>query len=197
MTLSLDGSVSATDIYKVMSQTVIPRPIAWVVTEDDGVTNVAPFSYFIPLASTPPTLLVSVGHKPDGTPKDTLYNLRKHRKCTLCIAEPSMMRPLHYSSKALPHDMSEAEAFGIALERRDNAFPPAVADAPVAYYCTLREEIGLGGPTVPLVLDVKAIWLADRIVEDPQRLSIDFEPLARLGKAYATIGEKFEAPTIP
>ncbi len=197
MTLTLDGSISATDIYKVMSQTVIPRPIAWVVTEDEGVTNIAPFSYFTPLASTPPTLLVSVGHKPDGSPKDTLYNLRKNKTCTLCLADSSLLKPLHYSSKPLPRNVSEAKTFDIALERRDEAFPPVVADAPVAYFCMLREEITLGGPTVPLVLDVKAIWLADRIVKDPQRLSIDFEPLARLGKAYATIGEKLEAPTIP
>ena len=33
--------------YKIMSGTVIPRPIAWIVTEDEGVLNAAPFSYFI------------------------------------------------------------------------------------------------------------------------------------------------------
>ena len=36
--------------YKIMSDTVIPRPIAWIVTEDEGVLNAAPFSYFIPIS---------------------------------------------------------------------------------------------------------------------------------------------------
>ena len=39
--------------YKIMSGTVIPRPIAWIVTDDDGVLNAAPFSYFIPISSNP------------------------------------------------------------------------------------------------------------------------------------------------
>ena len=42
--------------YKIMSGTVIPRPIAWIVTDDDGVLNAAPFSYFIPISSNPALL---------------------------------------------------------------------------------------------------------------------------------------------
>ncbi len=73
----------AVETYKLMAQTIIPRPIAWIVTENDGVINVAPFSYFTGLSSNPPTMIFSVGHKSDGTPKDTLFNLRKNKKCTL------------------------------------------------------------------------------------------------------------------
>lgn len=49
--------------YKIMSDTVVPRPIAWIVTEDNGVINAAPFSYFIPLSSNPATLIVSIDKK--------------------------------------------------------------------------------------------------------------------------------------
>ena len=66
--------------YKLMSQTVTPRPIAWVVTEDGGIVNIAPFSYFAPLSSEPPVVVVSVGHKKDGSPKDTLANIQKTKK---------------------------------------------------------------------------------------------------------------------
>ena len=66
--------------YKLMAQTIIPRPIAWVVTQDEDITNIAPFSYFIGLSSDPASVLISVGHKSDGTPKDTLRNIRKTKK---------------------------------------------------------------------------------------------------------------------
>ena len=69
MIFNLDDN-KINDKYKLMAQTIIPRPIAWVVTEDEGVINIAPFSYFIGLSSDPASVLISVGHKADGTPKD-------------------------------------------------------------------------------------------------------------------------------
>ena len=87
--------------YKLMSQTIIPRPIAWVVTEDEGVVNIAPFSYFIGLSSEPASVLISVGHKADGTPKDTLANIRKHQKCTICMVSEEHLEKMHFSSKGL------------------------------------------------------------------------------------------------
>ncbi len=42
--------------YQFMAQTIIPRPIAWVVTENNGVVNVTPFSYFMGLSSEPPKM---------------------------------------------------------------------------------------------------------------------------------------------
>ena len=181
-------------LYKIMSQTVIPRPIAWISTEDDGVLNIAPFSYFIPLASTPPTLLVSVGHHKSGAPKDTLYNLRKHGLCTISLVEPKDLEKMHRSATPLAHTQSEASTYKIETESIYEGFPPMVVDTPAAYFCRLHQEIELQGPTVPLVLEIEAIYLADRIVTDKARLSIDFEPLMRIGKSYATVGERLMPP---
>ena len=38
--------VNDLDRYKIMSGSIVPRPIAWIVTDDDGVLNAAPFFYF-------------------------------------------------------------------------------------------------------------------------------------------------------
>jgi len=190
------SEMEPTDIYKVMSQTVIPRPVAWIVTEDKGIVNVAPFSYFIPLSSKPPVLLVSIGHKPDGTPKDTLFNLRKHKRCTICLAEPAFMEALHRTSAPLEHHESEAVRFDIKTEILWKDFPPAIKGVPVAYACRYKEEIDLGGKTVPTLVDVEKIWLRDDIVKDTSRLAIDFDPLVRIGKVYATLGRYLEPPSI-
>nr|MDA3908950.1 flavin reductase [Sulfurimonas sp.] len=84
MILNYD-EVNDLDRYKIMSDTVIPRPIAWIVTEDDGVINAAPFSFFIPLSSNPATLIVSIGQKIPGVPKDSLANILKTKKATICF----------------------------------------------------------------------------------------------------------------
>ncbi len=186
-----------TDIYKLMSQTIIPRPIAWIVTEDEGIVNIAPFSYFTGLSSSPATVLVSIGHKSDGTPKDTLANLRKHKRCTLCMVESRDLNKMHYSSKVLGHDESEAEVFDIVIKREEKDFPPKIVSSPVVYFCELMQEITLGGTTVPVILEIKEIFLDDRIVTDREKLDILFDPVARIGKSYAFLDEAVTPPPIP
>jgi len=191
-------SLDKKDIYKLMSQTIIPRPITWIVTEDDGVVNVAPFSYFTGLSSEPATVVVSVGHKADGTPKDTLANIRKHRKCTVCMVAQEDLEKMHHSSKALPHNISETKHFSINTTRLKEDFPPMVTSSPVAYLCTLNQEIDLGGgSTIPLILELQEIYINDEVIIDKERLTIDFDPIGRIGKRYAMMGEKIEPPRIP
>ena len=186
------------ETYKLMAQTIIPRPIAWVVTEDEGVVNIAPFSYFIGLSSDPASVLISVGHKPDGTPKDTLANIRKHQKCTICMVEDKDLEKMHLSSKGLVHEESEAQTFNIETIQENTDFPPRIATVPVAYYCALNQEIDLGGgSTIPLVLNVMQIFVNDEVITDKERLTISFKPVARIGKSYAFLGDEIAAPTIP
>ncbi|MCD8541226.1 MAG: flavin reductase [Aliarcobacter cryaerophilus] len=55
--------VNDLDRYKIMSGSIVPRPIAWIVTDDDGVLNAAPFSYFIPISTNPALVIVAIGKK--------------------------------------------------------------------------------------------------------------------------------------
>jgi len=49
------STLSPAQAYAMMTQTVIPRPIAWILTgNSDNTYNLAPFSYFNALASDPP-----------------------------------------------------------------------------------------------------------------------------------------------
>ena len=190
--------IPAADRYKLMAQSVVPRPIAWIVTEDEGVLNLAPFSYFTPLSSEPATLIVSVGHRPDGTPKDTLANLRKYGRCTLCLVSPELLEPMHFSSKALEHDESEAERFEIPTVKIFEEFPPMVQGAPTAFACTLLQEVDLpGSKTRPLILKIERQYLDDACVVDSERLYLDCDLIARVGPNYARLGERIPAPEIP
>jgi len=184
--------------YKLMSQTIIPRPIAWVVTEDEGVVNIAPFSYFIGLSSEPASVLISVGHKADGTPKDTLANIRKHKKCTICMVSEEHLEKMHFSSKSLDKSLSEAEVFNIETKSVVEGYPPMIESVPVAYFCDFNQEIDLGGgKTIPLVMNVQDIFVDDEVISDREKMTISFNPVARVGRAYAFLGEEVDAPSIP
>ena len=192
------SDTDSTKNYKLMAQTIIPRPIAWIVTESAEGLNVAPFSYFTGLSSNPPTMVVSVGHKSDGSPKDTLANIRETGKCTVCMVAPEHLEMMHFSSKEMAHGASEAERFDIPLERLVEGFPPMVEGSPVAFFCELYQEIDLkGSRTIPLVLEIRRQFVDDACITDRERLTITFRPVARVGKSYALLGEEIEPPAIP
>jgi len=188
-----------TQRYQLMAQTIIPRPIAWVITEDEkGLLNIAPFSYFMGLSSEPPTMVVSVGHKSDGTEKDTLKNLRNNKKCTICMVSEELLEQMHFSSKEVDAKISEADIFNIPTKKIVEGFPPMVEGTPSAFFCELHQEIDLrGSKTIPLIVEIKEQFIDDAIISDTQRITLDYEPVARVGKSYALLGKKITPPTIP
>lgn len=197
MIFDLKDDIEINEKYKLMTQTIIPRPIAWIVTEDNGVINAAPFSFFIGLTYDPATVLVSVGHKSDGSPKDTLANIRKNKKCTICMVDENNLEMMHLSSKSLDKDVSEIDELNIKTNRIFEDFPPMISTTPVAYKCTLNQEIELAqNKTIPIVLNIEEIFVKDECIIDKENLTIKFKPVARVGKSYAFLGEEITPPTI-
>jgi flavin reductase (DIM6/NTAB) family NADH-FMN oxidoreductase RutF len=188
-----------TQRYQLMAQTIIPRPIAWIVTQnEEGVINIAPFSYFMGLSSEPPTMIVSIGHKSDGSEKDTLKNIRQTKKCTICMVDEAHLEQMHFSSKELSETESEATAFKIKTKVVAKEFPPMIEGVPSAFFCEFYQEIDLkGSQTIPLVVEIKEQFIDDAIISDKERITLDYEPLARVGKSYALLGKKITPPSIP
>ncbi len=187
-----------TQRYQLMSQTIIPRPIAWIVTQNEqGVVNIAPFSYFMGLSSKPATMMVSIGHKSDGSQKDTLKNIRQTKKCTICMVDEAHLEAMHFSSKELGANESEAIAFDIKTKEVIEGFPPMVTDVPSAFFCEFYQEIDLkGSKTIPLVVEIKAQFIDDKIISDREKITLDYSPIARVGRSYALLGKNIPAPTI-
>ena len=187
-----------TQHYQLMAQTIIPRPIAWIVTEDEqGVLNIAPFSYFMGLSAEPATMIVSIAHKSDGSEKDTLKNIRQMKKCTICMVDEAHLEAMHFSSKELAYHESEATAFDIATQKVVEGFPPMVSGVPSAFFCEFYQEIELkGSQNVPLIVEIKAQFIDDKIISDKENITLDYAPLARVGKSYALLGKNITPPTI-
>lgn len=183
--------------YKLMSNTVVPRPIAWVVTGSE-VLNIAPFSYFTPLSSEPATLIVSIGHKSDGSPKDTLRNLRQTKKCVICIVDEDHFKAMHFSSKSLDAAQSEVETFNIPTEEIMKDFPPVPKGIKVAYFCEYLQEVELkSSKTIPVIVEIKHLYLDHKIISDSEHVSLAFSSIARIGKGYASLREDIKTPDIP
>jgi len=183
--------------YQLMAKSVIPRPIAWIVTQGE-VLNVAPFSYFTPLSSEPATLIVSIGHRPDGTEKDTLRNLRETKKCVVCIVDGTHFKAMHFSSKGLDATQSEAEVFDIDMQKVLEDFPPMPKGIKVAFFCEYLQEVKLkGSKTIPVIVEIKHLYLDDEIITDKEKMNLTFSSIARVGRGYASLKEDVETPEMP
>ncbi len=194
--------LSPNQVYHQMLQTLIPRPIAWVLSENaDHSLNLAPFSYFNAVCSAPPLILLSVGKKPDGSWKDTRMNIEARNHFVVHIAHRELAQPLTDSSASLPAGVSELERLDLPLAPFEGFGLPRLADCRIAYACTRYEIREIGAAPQALILGrVERLFIDDGVlVPDAKgraRVAADrVDPLARLGAdEYGTLGETLRIP---
>lgn len=198
---------SATQRYHLMTQTIIPRPIAWALTcsSDDMATqvnlNLAPFSYFTAISSDPALLMISVGKKPNGDQKDTLTNILKNKKMVIHIANESQAEAVTQSAASLEHGESELALFDnetLNTVSFDGFELPRLAQCDIAYGCELFEIKEIGDvPQTLIFVEVKQLYVSPKVTTDTDgRLKIHADivkPLARLGASeYSGITQPFK-----
>lgn len=195
--------MNPTECYHLLIQTVLPRPVAWILTANaegsDGAFNLAPYSFFAPVCANPPTFVVSIGQKPCGAEKDTLVNLQRDGRCVVHIASAADLAALNNSSASLAYGVSEVDQQQLELVYSDDQVLPRLEQAPVAFYCRLRQQLDIGPEAQHVVfLEADAVWLRDDIVSNSERLTVSaaaLNPLARLGGSeYATLGSIINLP---
>ena len=73
------------EAHELLVSTVMPRPIAFVSTiSEDGVLNVAPFSFFAAVATKPMLVGFTTGWEESGQKKDTLVNIEFSKDFVVC-----------------------------------------------------------------------------------------------------------------
>ena len=192
-------SKTTTQRYHLMTNVVVPRPIAWVVTEgvfgDKTVTNIAPFSYFTPISSEPAAVLVSIGHRADGSPKDTLRNLRESKRCVICMVDETHFEMMHRSAAGLEPEESEATLFEIEMEQILEGYPPVPKGIRTAMFGSYLQEVDLkGSQTVPVIIEVAHLYIDESIITDPEKLKLSFDAIARIGGEYRMLGDALPTP---
>ena len=189
--------LSTPQVYFTMTQTVLPRPVAWILSENpDGDYNLAPFSYFNAVCSDPPLIMVSIGLQDDGRPKDTLANVRERPNFIVHIASCDHLADLNLSSATLPPGESEITAGNLETVAVEGHHLPRLTQSKIAFMCSVYriDEIGNNGQSL-LFGEISDVYVADECTEinEKGRLKIKAEaiqPLSRLGaNQYATFGE--------
>lgn len=189
--------LSPNQVYFNLIQTLIPRPIAWVLSENtSGSFNLAPFSYFSAVCSDPPLIMISVGKRPDGSHKDTRVNIEQRREFVVHIPHRDSLEAMNESSASLPAEVSEVEQLGLAVTPFKEFRIPRLADCRVAFGCECHEIQEIGGAPQSLIFGrVRQMYLDDTVCSQDAkgRVKVDakkLNPIARLGvDEYMGCGE--------
>lgn len=183
-------------VYSYLVGGISPRPIAWVSTlSEEGVANIAPYSFFTVASCNPPVLSVTQVNPRDNANKDTLNNLLATKECVVNIVSHSLVEQMNQSCADYPRDVSEFDAANIQRTPSQLVSVPSVAASKVRYECKLREVITIsdepsGGQM--MLLDVVGIFLDDTVLVngyiDPTRL----DAVGKMGGDYfSTTKDKF------
>jgi flavin reductase (DIM6/NTAB) family NADH-FMN oxidoreductase RutF len=192
-------SLAPPDIYDLMIQTIVPRPIAWVLSDNgDASFNLAPFSFFNGVTSRPPTISISIGRRRDTTKKDTWRNIEERGHFVLHIPGREQAGPVAQSAASLPFGESEVTAGGITLAEEPGWPLPRVKASRVAMLCRRYQIVEIGEAPQGLIIgEILSVYLDDEITRPsgdavPLISASGMDPLARLGgDDYCGLGPAF------
>jgi len=199
-TVSLSPSEFTTDeMYFVLRDAIIPRPIAWVSSIDAaGNTNLAPYSFFNVCSPSPPILGFSCGPRGEDRKsdtfslKDTWANIQATKEFVINIVPENLAEEMVRSSDPLPHGASEFAHAGLTPVASTRVKPPRVDGVPIAYECVLREGIQLGRNTW-VMGEVVHIHIHEKVYVGEKRgfnhrvdvlKHTELRPYARLGSNF-------------
>ena len=173
MILSLED-LSPNQIYYTLIQSIVPRPIAWVLSKNANEThNMAPFYFFNGVFGSPPIASIAAGRKDDGTLKDTWNNIENRSDFVIHIAHIEMADVMTASAASLNEGESEIDFLGLETEAVSDWPIPRLKESRIALLCERFAIHEVGEPTRGLILGkVLAAYIANEIAtKDGKRLT--------------------------
>lgn len=176
----------------LLSQLVVPRPIAMVSTRDAaGNGNLSPFSYYLPITGEPPLVGVTFGlRSSDGATKHSYDNLVASGDFVINVCSDVFAEHIESIAKEYPPGTDEAALHGFTLVPAERVTAPAVGEALAHLECVVHQCIPLGSARAAVVLVVAEVVCAvidGAVLESPdlEHPRIDLLRLAPIGRSGA------------
>jgi flavin reductase (DIM6/NTAB) family NADH-FMN oxidoreductase RutF len=191
------ADLSPSQRYHLTSSLVVPRPIAWITTlNEDGSVNAAPFSYFQLMGENPPLVVLGIGRRSDGSPKDTLANIRRAREFVINLVTEENAELMNLTATDFPPGMSEVATLKLETEPSTVVKPPRLAVSPASFEAREVQELLIGGNQI-VMGELLVAHVRDEFI-DPKTLRVrtnDMHMVGRLqggGGGYTRTRDSFE-----
>ena len=149
----------------MLSQLVVPRPIAMVSTRSpEGVLNIAPMSYYLPITGDPMLLGITMGLREDGHLKHTYLNAVASGDFVVNVTSDVFRDDIETVAMESPSEIDEFDLAGWTPVPATKVTSPAIAEAVARLECRVHKVVDLGTPgrifgEVHLVVG-EVVWVA-------------------------------------
>ncbi len=149
----------------MLSQLVVPRPIAMVSTRSpDGVANIAPMSYYLPITGDPMLLGITMGLREDGQLKHSYLNAMASGDFVVNVTSEAFRDDIETVAMECPGNVDEFDLAGWTPVPATKVSSPAIGEALARLECVVHKVVDLGTPDrvfgeVHLVIG-EVVWVA-------------------------------------
>jgi len=184
-------------VYKLLTGSIIPRPIGWISTIDkNGINNLAPFSYFNAVGEDPPHVMFSTV-RGNNTNKDTLNNILENKQFVVNMVTENLVEQMNLTSQAVASEIDEFVLAGLTPIPSLKIKPMRVKESLITFECEMVHHYFLenhkqGGACI-VIGRILLMHFDDSVLLDNFKINMEsYKPVARLaGSNYSKIGEVF------
>ena len=172
------SELSPHEQYKLLSGSIIPRPIAWITTQNTaGLINLAPFSFT----------------------KDTAANLLARHEAVVHMVSTDLTKAMNQTAARLAPDQSELTLIDLPLIPSTEIQVPGLQAARIRFETSLYQYVPIRNAagiimTDLFILEIRQFHFAEAVLDLPT-LHVNptaLAPIARLaGPNYAELGRTF------
>ncbi len=170
--ISIDPkNIEVPKLHRYLLGAVGPRPIAFASTiDEEGVPNLAPFSFFNAFSANPPILVFSPARSGrTNTTKDTYNNVKKLPEVVINVVNYELVHQMSLASSPYPSNTDEFIKSGLTPVNSDLVKPYRIKESPVQFECKVNEVIELGdqgGAGNLIICEVLKIHIDESILDE-------------------------------
>jgi flavin reductase (DIM6/NTAB) family NADH-FMN oxidoreductase RutF len=180
------AKIAASDAYKLLVSTVVPRPIALATTVDaEGRVNAAPFSFFNAVSSVPPVVVLGISPGDAGGDgyKDTERNIRDSGEFVVNLVDEALAERMNICAVDFPAGIAELDKAELTALPSAGVRPPRIGQSPVAFECRRITGLSLGPRSTLEIGRVVHIHIRDDLV-DPARMYVHTDKMRLIGRMH-------------
>ena len=174
--------------HNPLNAIIVPRPIGWISTLSiDGVSNLAPYSFFNAVAYNPPQVMFAATSKHRfGGLKDAVTDAQTTGEFVVNLATWKLRKEINASSVPAPSEVDEFVYSGLTKEKSILVKCPRVAESPIHLECRYIQSLNLfsddpNNSNTVVFGEVIGIHIDDRVLANGKVDLLQIRPIGRLG----------------